>query len=410
MKRILVLLLLSSVCTQAQWKLISTGYNLSLYSVQFFDTLGGIITGDDGLLLRTTDGGQHWNANLNFYNSYPALFSVSLYNSSSGWISGRYGTLLQTTDKGLSWTPNYDFSSSVGAYWLSHIVFLNDTVGWMCGGQDALFRTKFGDGYWTREYVSRQPYALGYLYTKDGTSGYLVGDSGVAVKTTDHGYSWTTLNTGVGATLENVTFANDLTGWIVGDSSTILRTTDGGTDWSRYPIQSQFHFSWVTFVDDSVGWIVGSKGAIMKTTDAGATWNSVPSGTTVTLRAIFFKDENHGYIVGDSGKVLLYDTTFTTYISPDRRGIQSVTFEVSQNYPNPFNPTTTIRFSIPHNEIVELKIFDVLGKEVQTLTNQEYRAGTHTIQFNASKLASGTYLCRLTAGENTATRKIVLIK
>jgi photosystem II stability/assembly factor-like uncharacterized protein len=394
---------------QAQWKLVSTGYNLSLYSVQFFDTLSGIITGANGLLLQTTDGGEHWNANPNFINIYPDLFSISLYNNSSGWISGRYGVLLQTTDKGQTWTPKDGFSSSVGGYWLSQVVFLNDTVGWMCGGTDALFRTKFGDGYWTKEYVSRQPYALGYLYTKDCTSGYLVGDAGVAVKTTDHGYSWTTMSTGVAATLENVTFVNDLTGWIVGDSSTILRTTDGGTNWSRYEMQSQYHFNWVTFVDDSVGWIVGSKGAIMKTTDAGATWDSVLSGTVVTLRAIFFKDKNHGYIVGDSGKVLLYDT-FTTSVNPERHGIQPISFEVSQNYPNPFNPTTTISFSIPHDELVELKVFDVLGKEVQTLTNQKYYAGTYTIQFNASNLASGTYLYRLIAGENVATRKIVLIK
>ncbi|HEY9166599.1 MAG TPA: YCF48-related protein [Candidatus Kryptonia bacterium] len=410
MKKILAILLLSSVCVQAQWRPLSTGYNLSLYSVQFFDTLSGIITGDDGLLLRTTDGGQNWNANLDYYNYYPALFSISLYNNSSGWISGRYGTLLQTTDKGQTWTPKDGFSSSVGGYWLSHVAFLNDTVGWMCGGTDALFRTKFGDGYWTKEYVSRAPYALGHLYTKDFASGYLTGDAGIAVKTTDHGYSWTTLNTGVSATLENVTFVNDLTGWIVGDSTTILKTTDGGTSWSRYDTELQYHFNWVTFVDDSVGWIVGSNGAIMKTTNAGATWDKVPSGTLVNLRSIFFKDKNHGYIVGDSGKVLLYDTTFTTSVGSERHAVQPISFEVSQNYPNPFNPTTTISFSIPRDEFVELKVFDVLGKEVGTLTNQKYNAGAHSIQFNASNLASGTYLYRLTAGENVATRKIVLIK
>jgi hypothetical protein len=283
-------------------------------------------------------------------------------------------------------------------------------VGWICGGTNALFRTKFGDGFWTKEYISRGSDVLGYMYTKDCTSGCLVGNSGVAVKTTDHGYSWTSMSTGVTAKLENVTFVNDLAGWIVGDSSTILKTTDGGTNWFKYEMQSQYHFTWVTFVDDSVGWIVGGMGVIMKTTNAGTTWDLVPSGTTVALRAIFFKDKHHGCIVGDSGKVLLYDTTFTTSVSPERHGIQPVSFEVSQNYPNPFNPTTTITFSIPHDELVELKVFDILGKEVQILANQKYSAGSHTVQFNASHLASGTYIYRLKAGENVASRKIVLMK
>jgi hypothetical protein len=175
-------------------------------------------------------------------------------------------------------------------------------------------------------------------------------------------------------------------------------------------MQSQYVLKWITFVDDSVGWIVGGIGVIMKTTNAGATWDSVPSGTTTTLRAIFFKDKNHGYIVGDGGIVLLYDTTFTTSTSTERHDIQSVSFEVSQNYPNPFNPTTTIKFSIPHDELVELKVFDILGKEVQILTNQKYSAGSHAVQFDASRLASGTYIYRLKAGENVASRKIVLMK
>ena len=410
MKKIIVLVLLSSVYLHAQWKLVSTGYNTSLYSVQFFDTLNGIATGANGILLRTTDAGDHWIVNLNFVNYYPDFYSVSLYNSTSGWISGRSGVMLQTTDKGKTWADRYSFYSRIGDYYLSHIVFINDTMGWACGETNALFRTKFGDGYWTMEYVSKEPTALGYLYTKDCVSGYLVGNSGLAVKTTDHGYSWTTMGTGVSAKLENVTFANEMAGWIVGDSGTILKTTDGGVKWSKHDMQLQDHYNWVTFVDDSTGWIVGGGGVIMKTTNAGVTWDRVASGTTVALRSIYFKDKNHGYIAGDNGTVLLYDRQSAVPVGSEPQNMQALSFEVSQNYPNPFNPTTLINFSIPRDEFVELKVFDVLGKEAQTLTNQKYSAGAHTVQFDASHLASGIYFYRLRAGENIATRKIVLTK
>jgi len=85
-------------------------------------------------------------------------------------------------------------------------------------------------------------------------------------------------------------------------------------------------------------------------------------------------------------------------------------FEVKQNYPNPFNPTTTIEFSIPKDAGVSLKIYDVLGKEVQTLVNEQRAAGTYIINWNASNFSSGIYFYRVTAGEFTETKKMFLVK
>jgi Secretion system C-terminal sorting domain len=85
-------------------------------------------------------------------------------------------------------------------------------------------------------------------------------------------------------------------------------------------------------------------------------------------------------------------------------------FRLEQNYPNPFNPTTTINFSIPDNELVNLKVYDVMGNEVAFLLNEEKEAGNHSIEFNASSLASGTYFYKLQAGKNIETRKMLLLK
>lgn len=410
MKKVILLVLLSNVSIHAQWKVVPTGITTSLYAVQFFDTSVGIVAGANGVILRTTDGGNNWFLNPNYVNVYPDLYSLSLYGGSSGWISGRFGVLLQTTDKGQTWVQRNGFASAFGGYYLSHATFLSDTVGWLCGVTNALLRTKFGDGFWTKEFVSREPLLLNYMHTKDATSGYLVGNSGVAVKTIDHGYSWTFMNTGVTAKLENVTFVNDLSGWIVGASGTILKTTDGGNSWPKYDISPQYHFTWISFINDTAGWIVGSPGIILKTSNAGGTWNIVPSGTSVALRAAFFVDEHHGWIVGDSGKVLLYDPAIATSVRRHQNEIQEMQFEVSQNYPNPFNPTTTIRFSIPQGEYVDLKLFDTSGRLVRTLVKRYYDAGTHEVIFSASDLASGMYVFHLKAGDNTAARKIVLTK
>ena len=85
-------------------------------------------------------------------------------------------------------------------------------------------------------------------------------------------------------------------------------------------------------------------------------------------------------------------------------------FILSQNYPNPFNPTTVIEYTIPKDSHVTLKIYDVLGQEVETLVNEEENVGRYQVQFNGSRLASGVYFYRLVAGSHVITKKMLMIK
>ena len=85
-------------------------------------------------------------------------------------------------------------------------------------------------------------------------------------------------------------------------------------------------------------------------------------------------------------------------------------FRLHQNYPNPFNPTTLITFEIPSRQSVRLEVFNILGQRVSTLVDQELPGGGHTIQFDGSRFASGVYLCRLRAGTEEGTCKMVLLK
>lgn len=85
-------------------------------------------------------------------------------------------------------------------------------------------------------------------------------------------------------------------------------------------------------------------------------------------------------------------------------------FSLSQNYPNPFNPTTNINFTIPKSGVVSLKVYDMLGKEVMTLVNEFRSAGAHTVNFNASRFASGTYFYRLETNGFVDVKKMMLVK
>jgi hypothetical protein len=86
------------------------------------------------------------------------------------------------------------------------------------------------------------------------------------------------------------------------------------------------------------------------------------------------------------------------------------TFTLSQNYPNPFNPTTTIRFTLPQRQHVTLKVFDVAGRAVATLVDNQLNAGEHRIAFDGRELTSGIYFYSIAAGEFTQTRKVVFLK
>ncbi|HEX2961051.1 MAG TPA: M20/M25/M40 family metallo-hydrolase [Ignavibacteriales bacterium] len=87
-----------------------------------------------------------------------------------------------------------------------------------------------------------------------------------------------------------------------------------------------------------------------------------------------------------------------------------LSFELMQNYPNPFNPATTISYSIPKESFVELKVYDILGREVSTLVSSHMSRGEYKVQFNASSLPSGMYIYSIQAGEFRASKKLLLIK
>jgi hypothetical protein len=85
-------------------------------------------------------------------------------------------------------------------------------------------------------------------------------------------------------------------------------------------------------------------------------------------------------------------------------------YKLNQNYPNPFNPTTIIKYDMPESGFVSLKVYDILGREVQTLVNGNKIKGTYEVSFNGSNLASGVYLYKLKAGNFTSIKKMLLIK
>lgn len=101
--------------------------------------------------------------------------------------------------------------------------------------------------------------------------------------------------------------------------------------------------------------------------------------------------------------------TFVTGVE-EQPDVVVTDFNLSQNYPNPFNPTTQIDFTLPDAGFTSLKIYDMLGREVATLVNEDMTAGAYTVDFDASNLSSGTYVYQLVSGSTKISKKMVLMK
>ena len=120
------------------------------------------------------------------------------------------------------------------------------------------------------------------------------------------------------------------------------------------------------------------------------------------LDSMTFKFYSRDYVLVDS----------YTLHSPvtDVKNASVNTFKLEQNYPNPFNPKTNIRYTISNKQFVSLKIYDIIGKKVATLVNQEKPAGTYEVEFTSRNLSSGIYYYKLQVGDIVQTKKMILMR
>ncbi len=138
----------------------------------------------------------------------------------------------------------------------------------------------------------------------DENTGWLVGNNGMIVKTTDGGESWLSQISGTGLHLFGVDFINSQIGWAVGNSGLILKTTNGGDRWISQTSGQSVALYDINFVNDQLGLIVGASGRILRTTNGGTNWSSISSGTTQTLRELQFVDNLNALTVGAGGTIL----------------------------------------------------------------------------------------------------------
>ncbi len=385
---------------KTDWVFQESAVKNNLNGIFFTNESKGYVVGDSGIILKTANGGSNWSAKSS--GSSYNLSSIFFADESNGWTVGANGKIYNTLDGGETWSPQ---TSNTGN-WLGSVFFYDKNNGYAVGELGKILKTTNGGTNWTT--VQRvNGDNLNFISFKNSSVGWAAGQNGIIIKTTNGGANWTKKNSSTSSLISSFCFVDSNTGWAAAGNGTILKTIDGGENWIKQISPTSFNLYSIWFCDKDTGWIVGDKGTILKTTDAGLSWKYQPSGTNNFLYSLFFPTPAKGFIAGGAGTILK-KTGGLVHVEEVIN--LPANFILHQNYPNPFNPTTVISYQLSALSYVTLRIYDILGREVAALVNEEKPAGKYQVEFNASHLASGIYYYRISAGNFIAAKKMILLK
>lgn len=379
------------------WHSINTGTSMGLWGIDFISTNTGWVVGEGGVIRRTSNEGLNWTVQNSGTSSI--LYSVDFLNENFGIAVGDERTILRTTNGGTNWTR---INIGLGDK-LRRVQIVSENLIFAVGDPGNVFKSTNGGLTWENKSTMFNGGIKGIDFTSN-SNGYVVGLSGSVFKTSNTGTDWNLVNIPVMHTLEEIDFINPDNGIAVGYEAAIYKISEGV--WNNITTPYSNWLFDVEYLNENIVYAVGSTGALLKSTNGGLTWNDMWSGNQ-TLNDISIPAASVAYICTDAGKVL--KGTSLTGINP----ISSIVpdkFSLSQNYPNPFNPSTKIKFALAKNENVSLTVFDITGKNIQTLVNSNLIAGEYEVDFNAMNLSSGIYYYRLTTGSFVETKKMNLIK
>lgn len=405
---IALFLLPVNICSQ--WFSQNSGINTTLYAVDFLDTLNGYISGNLGVILKTTDGGATW-VSLTTGASEP-FYSISFFDAQNGCAAGGTsggGFIIRTSNGGANWVQITTPSISQ----VSTVQFINSGIGFITTITGQCLGTTNGGLNWTvyNNQISSHGNHFNSFFVNSST-GFVGELGGYLSKTTDGGHTWFDSFNGITTSdpLLAVHFINANTGFTAGVNGSIYETTDGAGTWqAEYYDTSTTDFYFVSTINANTAYVGGQFGRIIGTTDHGYNWYIEPSGVNTILFGIRFVTPTSGWIVGLNGLILHTSNGGAIGIKKISNDVP-VTYSLSQNYPNPFNPSTSIKFEILKTSSVKLLVYDETGKLVETLLNQKLNPGNYEITWNASKYSSGVYFYRLITDGFEQSKKMVLAK
>jgi hypothetical protein len=364
----------------ANWNAVNNGLpstNVLSFAISENNIFAG--TYENGVYLSTNNG-SIWNA---VNNGLPTNIAIrSLAINGSNIFAGTFGGVFLSTDNGSNW-------SAVNAGLPNNVAFVSLAIN----------GANIFAGTWC---------------------------SGVYLST-NNGSTWNSVNNGVSVYIvRTITISPNNTGgtnvfmgvFNYGGGGGVYLSTNNGSSWNAVTngIPTGIWINSFSIIGNNIfagtGDLFGKgiESGVYLSTNNGSNWQAVNTGfaegKAKRVKALAISSNN--IFAGTSNGVWrrpLSDFGLTGV--EDEENNLPTSFSLQQNYPNPFNPTTTINYSIPQTRFVKISIYDMLGREVAVLVNEDKSAGNYSIIFNGSNLTSGVYLYRMQAGGFVETKKLI---
>jgi photosystem II stability/assembly factor-like uncharacterized protein len=409
------------------------------------------------LLLKVNEDSEEWVQGKQFQTVHGS--KLHFKNENVGWAYKR-GATRKTEDGGYTWEIDDSFPIDP-----LEIEYTDQITGWIFGNED-VYKTEDAGETWIEQDIfdSEEAFYDNHILFK-GSFGILYGNvncpdlsCGTLMVTSDAGDTWQEKN--VPEYFESLSIsAGKIFG--VGDDKKLWVSNDKGDTWDvayDYTNENLWVRPLVRSIQDMVWLNVGS-GTLAYSKDGGQTWKTTSAEVDEDMSLIGpFSQGNYYLYVPVHGNVLQINSDLQVYDKRDQKlntqvGIEDIEYildeanephiwlkgtfntilyrkgplrvfvsneeeaeelplntTLHQNYPNPFNPTTTFTFDLEKPGHVKLSVFNMSGQEVAVIQNNVLSAGTHSINFDASHLASGTYIYRLRTEKGEISKKLTLIK
>ncbi len=313
-------------------------------AIHMLNEIEGYAGGESGFIYKTTDGGEHWN----FYGTMVANLTDLSFppNGDTGYACGINGNIWSIDNSGVD-----KMISNINGNLYGISFPIDSEEGWACGGNLIIH---FTNGVWIADQVR--------------PSGF-----------------WNAIY-----------MVDTLNGWATGDNGAIICTSDG-LNWTIQQTNPSYILTHVFFINAQDGWAVGSGGGIFHTTNGGTNWNIEGAGLSSSiLTGVHFTSPTNGYVVGNDKTLLKYGE-----IIGIREETQAIAFEL---FPNPVSEKFEVRSSEFRVNDGIIEVYELSGKKV---LEENIKKGQESIEIDVNHLESGMYLCKITVGKRSSTKKIV---
>jgi hypothetical protein len=365
--------------------------------------------------------------------------SLTIYvGTDNGWP----GKLWMSKDKGQTWTIIYDQQTCHTCHTI--LIDPEDRHKIWIATWPGLKVTENGGDSWITVDPPNYQYITSICLDPDDPLTVYVSTAGVefhygmVLKTADGGSSWYDYSAGLPDEIDWTVMAVDpnasgvlyliptffeIPPW--GDQFSIYKSVNGGKWWERqivsdsnsHPPFRSAHIEVNPYYQGNVylgdWWEDRISGNLFQSFDSGSTWSPIIDEAVMGI-SIDPTDPQKVYIAFEDG-IWCYQDPLVDVDDLEEKSQLPNGYVLLQNYPNPFNPYTQIKYDIPKNSHVTLKIFNIAGQEIVTLVDEAHVAGYYTTTWNGcdtqgSEVSAGIYFCSMKAGEFTQTRKMVLLK